>query len=295
MSLSRGLQKVTWIASLVGVLASVAFADSGLAGGGRSGAPQATAPVATESPKQLEGVGIDEKLGQSLDLSLKFRDETGAEVTLGQYFDGKTPVIISPVYYSCPGLCNFHLNGLIEGLKGMEWTAGQQFRVLAVSFDSKETPDLAAKKKDNYMKMYERPGAEVGWHFLTGDEASVKALTEAIGFRYKWSEADQEWSHASAAIIASPKGTITRYLPGILFEPRDLRLALTEGGRGQVGTFVDQLVLYCFQYNPHQSRYTASAFQIMKLGGGLTVVILALWLLPTWFRARRESMSARRA
>ncbi len=249
--------------------------------------------VASETPQQLEGVGIQEQLGHQLDLSMVFKDETGAEHTLGSYFDGKTPVIISPVYFSCPGLCNFHLNGLTEGLKGIDWSAGTKFKVLAVSFDAKETPELAAQKKATYMKLYDRPGTEDGWHFLTGSQESIRRLTDSVGFKFRWSEKDQEWSHASAAIMTSPTGMITRYLPGIMFEPKDVRLAILEAGKGKVGTFVDQLVLYCFQYNPHQSRYTVYAFNVMKLGGGVMMLFLAFWLLPFWWRARRRQDGAR--
>lgn len=254
---------------------------------------EASPKMASEKPAQLEGVGIDEKLGQSLDLSIVLKDEAGVERPLQSFFDGKTPVIISPVYFSCPGLCNFHLNGLTEGLKGVDWSVGTKFRVLAVSFDSKETPELAGKKKETYMKLYERPGTEAGWSFLTGSAESVRRLTESVGFKFRWSEETQEWSHASAAIVVSPTGTITRYLPGIMFEPKDIRLAVLEAGQGKVGTFVDQLVLYCFQYNPHQSRYTIYAFNMMKLGGGVMMLFLAIWLLPFWWRSRRPQPGAR--
>lgn len=256
-----------------------------------TGEPQ---PLTAETQvEELRGVKIDEKLGQNLDMSLRFKNEMGEEVTLGSFFDGQTPVIISPVYYSCPGLCNFHLNGLTDGFKGMDWSIGQKFKVLSVSFDHKETPDLALKKKENYMKVYNRPGTEKSWHFLTADENTVKAFTSSIGFNFRWNEKEKEWAHASAAIVASPKGTITRYLPGIMFDPKDIKLAVLEAGKGKVGTFIDQLVLYCFQYNPHQSKYTLYAFNLMKAGGALMVLILAIWLLPFWYRARRHPSSVR--
>ena len=252
------------------------------------------APLTAETkPSELVGVGIDEKMGHELDLNLKFKNEQGQLVTLGSFFQSNVPVIISPVYFSCPGLCNFHLNGLTDGLKGMEWTIGNQFKVLSISFDPKETPELAAKKKETYMKLYGRAGIESSWNFLTGDEATIKAFTDSIGFKYHWNEKANDWAHASTAILISPKGVITRYLPGILFEPKDIKLAVIESGKGQVGTFVDQLVLYCFHYNPTKSKYTLAAFQIMKVGGGLTVLLLALWLLPLWYRSRRDSSSVR--
>lgn len=258
--------------------------------------PKAPEMTSTEPIKELKDVGIDEKIGSQLDLNLTFKDETGQTVTLAQYMNGgKVPVIISPVYYSCPGLCNFHLNGLVDGLKLVDWSAGDKYKVLAVSFDAKEGPDLAAKKKESYMKVYDRAGTEGGWHFLTADEATVKAFTEAIGFKFKWSEEAKEWAHASAAIIVTPEGKISRYLPGIMFESKDLKLAINEASSGKTGTFVDQLVLYCFQYNPHQSKYTLYAFNVMKLGGALMVLVLAIWLLPVWVRSRRAGSKAARS
>lgn len=248
---------------------------------------------ADEKPPQMEGVGIDEKLGKSLDLSIPFVDENGNTVTLGQYFDGKTPVILSMVYYSCPGLCNYHLNGVVEGLKGVDWSLGQNFKMIEISFDPKENATLASAKKQTYMKVYDRPGAEKGWHFLTGSPESIKRITENVGFKYKWIEQDQEWSHASAAIVATPQGILSRYLPGIFFESRDLKLALNEATQGKIGSFIDSLILYCFQYNPHQSKYTLAAFNLMKLGGALMVLVMAIWLLPFWRRSLKIKESAR--
>jgi protein SCO1/2 len=246
--------------------------------------------VASEQPKELEGVGIDQLLGGKIDLDLPFKNEEGQVVTLRSYFDGKHPVILSPVYFTCPGLCNFHLNGLTDALKVMEkdWSVGGKFQVVSVSFDSKETPENAKTKKETYMKIYDRPNTEKSWHFLTGDEASVQALTKSLGFKFKWDEAGKEWAHASAAIIISPDGTISRYLPGIMFNPQDIKLAVIEAGDGKIGSVVDSLIMYCFKYDPHQSKYTLYAFNVVKAGGALMVLVLALWLLPVWVRARRE-------
>ncbi|MCX7978810.1 MAG: SCO family protein [Bdellovibrionaceae bacterium] len=245
--------------------------------------------VADERPAELEGVGITEQLGAQLNLDLPFRDEEGREVRLRDYINGTKPVIISPVYFSCPGLCNFHLNGLTDALKELDWTVGKDFDVLAISFDSNETPEVAKGKKENYVASYGRPESASGWHFLTGSAESVKSFTDSIGFKYKWNEEQQEWSHASAAIMVSPQGVLTRYLPGIMFAAKDVKLALTEAGKGKVGTFIDQLVLYCFHYNPKNSGYSIYAFNIMKLAGGITVLLLAIWLIPFWYRSRKES------
>ncbi len=249
--------------------------------------------VADEMPKELQGVGIDEQLGKNIDLTLMFRNEGGQLVPLSTYFDGKTPVIISPVYFNCPGLCNFHLNGLTDGLKQLDWNIGEKFKILSISFDSKEGADLAQKKKDTYLKLYDRPNklaqTSAGWHFLTADEPTVQAFIKSVGFKMYWNEEQKDWAHASAAIMTSPTGELTRYLPGIMFDPKDIKLALNEATEGKVGSFVDGLLLYCFKYDPHQSKYTLYAFNLVKVGGAVMVLLLALWLLPIWMRSRREA------
>jgi len=250
---------------------------------------KAPSKPAAEVPEQLKGVTIDEKLGSQLDLSLMVTDEAGKTVPLSTYFSRGKPVILSPVYFSCPGLCNFHLNGLIDALKRVDWSPGQKFEIVALSFDAKETPDVAAKKKQNYMKEYGRAGTEDGWHFVTADEATVKKITETVGFNFKWDEQNSQWSHASAAIMVSPEGKVARYLHGIMFEPRDVKLALNEAADGKVGGFVDSAMLFCFKYDNHQSKYGLQIFQIMKLAGALTVLALGLWLGKAMIQAKRES------
>lgn len=244
--------------------------------------------ASTVRPQELDGVGIDQKLGTALDMNLKFKNEKGDVVTLGSFYDGRHPVMISPVYYSCPGLCNFHLNGLTEGLKGLDWNPGEKFHVLAVSFDAKETPDLGAAKKKSYLDIYNRPGTESGWHFLTADQQTIDALTSSVGFKFKWNEKDQEWSHASAAIVTTPKGVVSRYLGGILFEPKDLKLALNEATDGKIGNFVDKFLLYCFHYDPQANKYSLAAFNLVRAGGVAIIFALLLWLLPFWFRNRKQ-------
>ena len=273
---------------ILGSLTAGLVLFAGFAKAAHSGEAKTIDKVSTEKPASIQDVGIDEKLGTQLNLDFKFKDENGKDVRLGDYFDGKTPVIISPIYFSCPGLCNFHLNGLTDGLKEMDWSAGKQFKMIAISFDSREKPEVALPKKENYMKQYNRPGTESGWTFLTGDEENVGGFTKSVGFKYKWDEEQKEWAHASAAIVVSPQGKITRYLPGIAFDSKDIKFALVEAGQGKVGTFVDQLVLYCFHYNPQQSRYTIVASNIMKLGGSIMLLVLAIWLLPAWFIKRKN-------
>lgn len=247
--------------------------------------------VADEKVHELEGVGITEQLGSKIDFDLVVKNEKGEEVKLGTFFDGKHPVILSPVYFSCPGLCNYHLNGLIDALKLMDkkWTVGDKFQVIAFSFDSKETSQMAASKKLAYMDMYARSGSENGWHFVTASEDIVQKLTQSVGFKFRWDEASKEWAHASAAIVITPDGTISRYLPGITFNQQDIRIALNEATDGKIGTIVDSLVLYCFKYDPSQSKYALVAFNLMKIGGALMVLVMVIWLLPVWLRSRRDN------
>lgn len=289
MNWGGAVEKLNLTKTLISLAAVICLSPAASAGPHQSAYDGTPAPLTADvRPAELQGVGILEKLGNNLDLSLKFKNELGEEVTLGSFYDGKTPVLISPVYFSCPGLCNFHLNGLTDGMKAMDWSIGDQFKVIAVSFDHRETPEVALKKKESYLKVYNRPGTEKSWHFLTADEATIKALTESVGFSFKWNEKENEWAHASAAIVTSPRGVITRYLPGIVFDPKDIKLAVVEAGQGKIGSFVDQLVLYCFKYNPHQSKYTLYAFNLMKVGAALMIIVLALWLLPFWIKARRH-------
>jgi protein SCO1 len=247
--------------------------------------------TAKEIPRDLQGIGITEKLGEAVDLNLTFKDENGESVTLANYYDGTHPVVISLVYYSCPGLCNFHLNGVIDSLKEVDWTAGDKFQYLAISFDPRETADLAKKKKASYMKIYDRPGSEKGWHFLTADQATIDQITKQLGFQYKWNEEAKEWSHASAAVVTTPKGKISRYLEGIMFEPKTFRLALNEATEGKIGTLVDRMIWYCSKYDPHMGKYSMAAVNLMKIGGAGIIILLAALMLPVWLRSRRREQT----
>lgn len=243
----------------------------------------------TEVPEEIKDVGIEEKLGKKLSLDLIVTDESNQQVPLSSFFKAHRPVILSPVYYNCSNICNFHLNGLIDVLKQVEWSPSNQFEVVALSFDFKETAAMASTKKESYMKTYNRPGTEAGFHFITADEKTIQQITREVGFKFKWNDEVKEWSHASAAIILSEDGTISRYLPGIQFEPRDVKLALNEAANGKVGNIVDSVLLYCFKYDRHQSKYGLQAFRVMQLAGALTVAILAAWLIPVLIRAKREN------
>ena len=238
-------------------------------------------PVATGLPKMLQNVGIDQKLNQQIPLDLTFKNESGEPVSLKQYF-GKRPVIISLVYYNCPMLCTQVLNGMIGSFKTLSFLPGQDYEVVTVSFDSRETPALASAKKDiyvNYLPQAKRASAANGWHFLTGDEANITKLAEAVGFRYQWDEATNQFAHASGIMVATPEGKLSQYYYGIEYSARDLRLGLVEASSNKIGTPVDQLLLYCYHYDPATGTYGARIMNIVRLAGVLTLVGIVLLLL----------------
>ena len=247
-----------------------------------------------QMPEELKGVTIVEKIGDNIDLNLDVKNEKGEVVKLSTFFGNHKPVMLSPMYYQCPGLCSFHFNGVIDALKKIDWNPGEKFNIIAFSFDASENnlekADLAQKKKDSYMKVYGRPGTENGFHFLTADQATIDTLMKQVGFQYRWNEKANEWSHASAAIMISPEGKITRYLHGVDFDARDMKLALNETANGKVGNIVDSVMLYCFKYDQHQSKYGLQVFRVVQLGGALMTLFLGVWLLPILFRSRREKV-----
>lgn len=237
-----------------------------------------------------EGIGIVEHLGESVDLSLEFNDETGESVTLGKYFKQGKPVLMALIYFNCPSLCNFQLNGVTDTLKELEWSTGDQFELVVVSIEPTETPELAAKKKQSYLDLYGREGAGKGWHFLTGKQENITKLAEQVGFKYKWVESRKEYAHTAASYVLTPKGEISRYLYGIGFTPKTLRLSLVEASANKIGTAVDKFLLYCFRYDPEKRGYAFYAFNIMRAGAGLAVVILAAFLVPFWIRQRKQQL-----
>jgi protein SCO1/2 len=243
--------------------------------------------VTNTTPKILDGVGVVEHLGETINLDLKFQNEQGETVPLRSYFKNQKPVILSLAYYNCPGLCNFHLNGLKDVFKQLKWTVGQEFNFLVVSFDPKEKPPLALAKKENYLASYGRPEGASGWHLLTGDEAAINELAREVGFKFKWDEAAKQYAHASVAYVLTPDGHLSRYLYGIDFDPKTVRLSLVEASQGHVGNIVDSFVLYCFHYDPKASKYVLAAINIMRAGGILIVLVLAAFLAPYWIRQKR--------
>ena len=241
-------------------------------------------------PAPLRDVGIDQKLDGQVPPDLVFRDETGRTVKLGDYF-GTKPVVLSLVYYDCPMLCTQVLNGLAGSLKALTFNAGEQFLVLTVSFDPRETPELAAGKKKAYLEHYSRPGAAEGWRFLTGSESSIEALTRAVGFRYRYDAEKAQFAHASGIMILTPQGRLSRYFYGIEYAPRDLRLGLVEASNGRIGSPVDQLLLFCYHYDPATGKYGAVVMNFVRLGGAATVLTLGTMVALFLRRDARRSHS----
>ena len=239
----------------------------------------------------LEDVGIDQKLGDNLPLDITLRNENGSAVRLGSYF-GERPVVLSLVYYKCPMLCNQVLNGLTSALDVVSFDVGKEFDVVTVSFDPKETPELARSKKETYIQWYKRPGAAEGWHFLTGDKESIDKLTAAVGFHYKFDQSTDQFIHASGIMIATPQGKLSRYFYGIEYAPKDLRLGLIEASNNEIGNPVDRLLLYCYHYDPAAGKYGAAVMNILRAAGLFTVAgVVAMWWLLRRRRATPESVS----
>jgi protein SCO1 len=252
----------------------------------------ASAPYGTPAGKSptadlLRDVGIEQHLGEALPLDAVFRDETGRQVKLGDYF-GRQPVVVALVYYRCPMLCTQVLNGFLKASQAIPLEVGRDYQVVTVSFDPRETPALAAEKKDKYVRAYRRPGAAEGWHFLTGDQASIDRLTKAVGFRYRYDDGSAQFAHASGITLSTPEGTLARYFYGIEYEPRDLQLGLVESSAGKVGSPVDQVLLLCFHYDPMTGRYGLAIAGALRAGGLLTVGLLAGYLISMYRRERRR-------
>ncbi|MEM6329761.1 MAG: SCO family protein [Planctomycetota bacterium] len=243
----------------------------------------AAAQVVGDVPEDLQGVGVDEKRGEQVPLGLAFRDDKGAAVTLADIFDGERPVLLSLNYSGCPMLCRVQLNGLVDCLKDMEWTTGQEFDVVSVSIDPRETTEQARLTKKLYVEEYGRTGAADGWRFLTGDEQSIRQLADAVGFRYKYVERTQEYAHTAVIMVCSQDGMISRYLDGVLFEPQTVRLALVEASEGKVGSAIDRFLLSCYVYDHTSGKYGPTARTLMSAGAAATVLVLGLTLFPYWF------------
>jgi protein SCO1/2 len=234
-------------------------------------------------PAALQGVGIDQRLNEQIPLDTVFRDEAGRPVPLRAFFHDK-PVVLALVYYQCPMLCTQILNGMETSLKAVSFNPGRDFEVVAVSFDPKDRPETAAAKRETYLRRYGRPGTANGWHFLTGEPASIKALTDAVGFHYKYDAASGQFAHASAIFVLTPEGRLSRYFYGVEYSPRDLRLGLVEASERKIGTPVDAALLFCYHYDPATGKYGAVAMNMVRMGGATFVLIGSTFLFIVWRR-----------
>jgi protein SCO1/2 len=254
------------------------------------GARPETGSVSTGLPTALKDVGIDQKLDQKLPLDLTFRDESGATVKLGKYF-GHKPIVLSLVYYDCPMLCTQILNGMVTTFRVLPFQIGNEYEVVSISFDPRETATIATNKKKvyvDYLPEKMRAGANSGWHFLTGDAESIKQITDAVGFRYHYDESTKQFAHASAIMLATSEGKLARYFYGIDYPARDVRLGLIETSQNKIGSPVDQLLLYCYHYDPATGRYGAVVMNIMRIAGVITMIAIVTMLLLL-SRSRRRT------
>jgi protein SCO1/2 len=254
--------------------------------GGRARAEQSV-------PPQLRGIEIEERLGAQVPLDTQLVDHNGSKVMLKDYFAARRPVILVLNYYRCATLCSLVLNGLTDGMRGLEFTVGKQYQVVAVSIDPRDTTEVAGKKREAYLANFEHPLADPGkdWPFLVGSEPAIRQLADAVGFRYRYDEETKQYAHAAGIFVLTPDGRVSRTLYGIVFPARDLRLALVEASQGGIGSPVDRLLLFCYHYDPETRRYGLTPMGVMRIGGVLTMVFLGMFLLSARRRERPASVN----
>lgn len=253
--------------------------------------PPAAAQRKEAAPKALEGVGVTEHPDAQIPLDLEFGDSQGKKVKLGNYFDGTRPVILTMNYSNCPKLCSVQLNGLVTAMKKMPWDLGKEYQIVTVSIDPLETSDRARLTKQKYLEQYGRPAAGQGWHFLVGREENIKKVADTVGFGYRL--IGDQYVHAAVLIICTPEGRVSRYIYKVDYDPQTLRFSLYEAGQGKVGSPMDQVLLFCFHYDPDSGRYGLAAFNLMRAGGLLTLVLLGSMLSVYWVRERRKARQPR--
>ena len=239
-------------------------------------------------PPSLQNIGIEQRLDASIPLETVFRDEQGSEVRLGDYFHGR-PVLLVPVYYTCPMLCSQVLSGTVAGLRPLSLVPGRDFEIVAFSFNPSETPADATRERDLYTHRYSSRAGIAGWHFLTGSPESIKALTEAIGFHYRYDPKLKIFVHGSGVMILTPEGRISRYLYGVEYEPKDLKLALVEASQSKIGSLADQILLFCYHYDPTTGKYTMTVLKVLRIAALLTLVVMGLVLAFYWRLERKRS------
>jgi protein SCO1/2 len=275
------MKQITWLAAVLFATAvATATAQSDVPGVN----PKAGVP-SSQMPSVLSDVRFDQRLNEPLPLEASFKDENGRSVQLGDYFGAK-PVVLAFVYLECPMLCTQVLNGLTTSLTVLDETVGREFDVVVISFDPRETPVLASGKKKSNLDRYKRPESEAGWHFLTGEEPAIGAVTDAAGFKYVWDDRTGQFAHPSGIVVATPGGKISRYFYGIDYAPRDVKFALIESSAGRIGNAIDQLLLYCYHYDPSTGSYGFVAMGAVRVGAALTVLALVGFVVLS---IRRES------
>lgn len=250
-------------------------------------------PPANVRPPGLKNVGIEQNLNQQVPADLVFTDDLGRKVKLGDYFD-KKPLILNLVYFTCPMLCGEELSGLESALRVLKFDVGKEFEVITVSFDPKDTPEAAAKKKEQMLRRYKRAGAELGWHFLVGQQDSIDAITKAAGFQYEYDPKTGQFAHTTAIMVLTPEGKISQYYYGIDYPPKDLRLGLVEASQNKIGNVVDELLLYCYHYDPEKGKYSATVLRVLRLLGVATMLCLGTFLFVMIRRGPRAPQGAER-
>jgi protein SCO1/2 len=247
---------------------------------------QESGPASQTDAGNLKDIGIDQHLDQQIPLDLQFKDENGSTVRLGDYFKKGRPVILTLVYYQCPMLCSEVLTGLDSAMQVMKFTAGNEYEVITVSIDPRDTPEVAKEKKASYLKEYNRPGAEDGWHFLTGQPENIAKLAQTVGWKYRWDPKMNQFVHAAGIMLVTPQGKLAQYYYGIEYAPKDLRLGLIEASQDKIGNLVDAVVLYCYHYDPRTGKYGAVIANMLRIGGAATILLLGGFIV---LMVRRDS------
>jgi protein SCO1/2 len=247
---------------------------------------QESGPASQADAGNLKDIGIDQHLDQQIPLDLQFKDENGSTVRLGDYFKKGRPVILTLVYYQCPMLCSEVLTGLDSAMQVMKFTAGNEYEVITVSIDPRDTPEVAKEKKASYLKEYKRPGAEDGWHFLTGQPENIAKLAQTVGWKYRWDPKMNQFVHAAGIMLVTPQGKLAQYYYGIEYAPKDLRLGLIEASQDKIGNLVDAVVLYCYHYDPRTGKYGAVVSNMLRIGGAATILLLGGFIV---LMVRRDS------
>jgi protein SCO1/2 len=242
-------------------------------------------------PSYTREIGIDQKLNNQVPMDVPFLDETGVTVTLAKFAKQNRPIILAPVYYECPSVCTLTLNAITKTVNVLQLQTGRDYEVAVLSIAPNETPELAARKKLSYMNELKSPDAPGSWHFLTGNEENIRAVTESVGFRYFWDEKTQTYAHAAGIIILTPEGRVSRYLFGTNYTPLDLRLALTEASSGRIGGLAEQVLLLCFQYDPAMGRYSTAVLNLVRIGGLFTLVIVGAFIYLSVRREKRPAVA----